>query len=363
VNNQSQSKQNRGDFLAALSKADAKEQANCFRINGTGILREGVEISINHPLGGGNPALFVGEQSIRRHYTRGCFYRPSRKNYDEGIVRRMDIETMSPEGRKSFDLLVRPKDDASSLYVQIDTSIPGVVNFKKKFWDLAVVNGGDVVIHAGSEWLVRLNQPDSVVDIFYPDGSVRSLVRKGRSLLRLNLDIETQARKRIDQAKGELDRATKLEDVERIRLWNSSLDELTAILAVSPRFSTKVFDEVFDFLKSAAENGVVWGASKTAILGTLSHSPARQLIFGMAYDVGMTRRKAVKLKLETGNVVTLFPAKDKSPPGSSDGFRERQTKLTARRLRDAGDRDAIKRLPRPGKAPDDYGKNCKKKNK
>lgn len=269
-----------------LGNAIAKEAAlpaTCYRLDYTGALSEGIELSLNHPLTGGKPALLVGETYILRNYERGCLYEP--RNGGVGLVRRAVLETkVFDGGKKSLLLLTQPSDENTPTLLHV--SFPETVRPKERFW--VGVSSSDkvtVLIQDSGEMLVSFSGEDSGALIFGKDGGVRRVIYKNRALRTEALTIEEQSVARI----ARVDRAMEEEGARKnpgenpVPKEDAMLHELIAVMAIGGKHSEVVFAKVYNSLRDKAKKGGIRPAVKDHAVEALKKQwPANALCLARA---------------------------------------------------------------------------------
>ena len=273
-----------GGTLAALLETEDRRPPTAWRLNGTGKLEEGLRLELNHPQTGGKLCVFVGEYFILRHHgNNGCFYHPA-AGTGYAVARRIAVGKKEfSDGRKPMKLLVQPVAD-SPLLLHVSTAIPGLVRAKERMW-VGIIHNGEVVAQDGDEALVVFPNRDGEIAIFYPDGSIKRVVREGDVLKMVPVSLEEQAEVRIDHVKNMLEIAADLSDDERMKREDFAQHQLVAIMRFGGRRSSTVFQETFGLLLNWAEAGRIRpGVRKHAEKVLAEHWPAHALKFGWVFD-------------------------------------------------------------------------------
>lgn len=275
--------------MADLLSADDAKPATVFCINASGPIREGITLSLSHPLTGGKPALMLGEHfTLVSNHGNGCLFR--KMTDTTALVRRLDIRHLERPGKSALPVLVNPTS-TDTLYLQVDTHLPVHIIPKERFCS-GVMPNDSISIYGGTEYLVRLVGDGDSVDILYGDGSVRQVVRTGNTLKLRPLMAEDQARVRIQHALYGLATAAKTSDESAIKGRDWFYHQLAAIIAVGGRRSATTLTNALDPLTDAARDGDIRSNVKQHVIAALHHAPAQALQFGMDCDAGHSCRMA-----------------------------------------------------------------------
>lgn len=286
----------------ALARAIEQESGmptNCFTLNGTGEVTQGIVIQLNHPRLTSNPitgkrdaGLVLGEGHVLpRNRKDGCIFAPMENG---GYVRRMDIRILEREGKKPLKFLVHPEQEMNGpLFLLVNTTLPGVVRFKEKFWT-GVQHSAEMIAQSGDETLLRFNEEGQEARVFYPDGNVVCVVRRGGMLHNLAISIEEKATLRIYRADQALDRTYNLVGDGRAKAEDSALHELIAIMAIGGARSQEVRESIFNRLMQRSDE-LRPGVKKHA-LQALSRWPNKQQEFRWACETAVSLKATSKPK-------------------------------------------------------------------
>lgn len=244
--------------LARAWAKEAREVPNCFRLNGSDGLIEGIEMTLDHSLLPGKPAVFVGELGVVRNYKNGCLYHYNGNG--TATVKRASVEWVKIAKGKSFPTLVKPEGKTDEAIVHVSVSLPSNVSVKEKFW-AGVLVGENAKILAScfkeKEFLLQFLENGASATIFYEDGSVRGIFWEDNRLQVVGFSIEDQAKARISQIEKFLEEAEQMDGDAKVRKQDFALHLLCGVLAVSGARSREVFDLAFERILDAADDGLV----------------------------------------------------------------------------------------------------------
>ncbi len=314
-----------GSNMAPTLQGEANKRPNCFKMNGTGKIEEGIKLELGHPAVSGKPALFIGDYYIFSNYKNGVAFD------SKGTVRRAILKQLTREGMKPLKLLTQPNGPNPPLLLHVDTNLPSGTKPKEHFWS-GVDTDEDVLAWSGKETLVSFSADQSWADIFYGDGAVKRVIRQGPQLVVQQLTLEEQAERRIEQAIYNIEIAKDEQDGDRrIPREDRSLHQLIAVLAIGGTRSSVVFRQVYGLLKDFARIGDM-----------------RPRVLAHTMDVLRERFPDHVVEFEDMSLASKFgfhsslanydaPIRDRRSTPS-----ERKAKLAARALRDQQTRAAMR---------------------
>ena len=209
-----QSAQRSAKGLGAALQEDSQRAANCFSVNSTGRLDEGIYLTLHEQKPGGfgeyPPHLKVGHQFIlrNRNGSYGCVYRPTNEG---GLVRRAEIVTVTPIEGEPFDVLNCPSDTSPHfhlLLIHYGLAQQDGVKLKDSVYELGIWHGvfgtAKLVRSSGDQALVRFDEDGQEVHVMYPNGLVRSVIRENGLLMLQSLSDAEMAMVRVANAEEQL---------------------------------------------------------------------------------------------------------------------------------------------------------------
>lgn len=337
-----------GPSIQALLLEEASLPANCFQVNGTGKLNEGIEIHLAHPASQNRPALIVGEHAFRLKDRGACLYTVT--SSETALVRRMKVKSFG-EGPKPRRLLARHDDD-TPLYVLVDPTMQYGQGVKPRFyfWTGVKCSGESLVNDLfNSERFIALENDADYVDVFYSDGRVFRTVRKGNMLTPVNLSLEEQAGLRIQNILDQIGELTKLprETSGRTRRIDKKYHELLDIMEVGGKRSKIVLERIYDLFTDAGRKAELRMGVRNRLLTILkAYWPAHLIRFPLDSE------PKVLGKVSPRATLSVPAQKPKGPPPAAKARR------TKRSLRDAEER-ILRKGSSGGKSSNKNGGNKK----
>ena len=246
------------ETLANAWAKEARQPANCFRLNGADGVVEGIEMTLDHPSLPGRPAVFAGNWGVCRNRRDGCLYCPVGNG--TAVVNRASVEWVPVREGKPFPTLVKPEGKTGEAILHVSASAPVHILIKRKFW-AGVISGEGAKILAScykeKEFIIHFSAENASAAVFYEDGSVRGLLLENGRLKVVDFSLEDQVKARIRQAEGLLEEAEALGSDDRARKQDFALHLLCDILSVAGKRSEEMFDLAFSKILDAAEDGIV----------------------------------------------------------------------------------------------------------
>lgn len=330
--------------------------ANAFSLNGTGVMQEGIEVEINHPMGGDLPVLMLGE-----YWMQSDRFYPCRVVEEDSrfLARHLAIKTIeSSQGRRPRRQLTRPQGSNVPLLLFVNPSVrlpkgaTQTANFWKGVGDCPLIMSTD---YRSGETLLSFSKDGDSASIFLSDGRVLGVVRNDRVLQVVKLTLEEQAERRVQLAVNALKKAeTDLKGDNLVRAVDLLYHMLADVLAVGGKRSDSVFDKVSNILIEAGEQGRLRSGVQLHVeeaFNKVCSSTALQ--FKLACESANARKNGGGA---FGNVHLLSDCTNpKGPPPSA------RAKKAARSARDAAERSMRRGSSQEIPLHQNGGKNSKKK--
>ncbi|MEK7510920.1 MAG: hypothetical protein AAB582_01650 [Patescibacteria group bacterium] len=326
---------------AAALLGESEKPANCFKMNGTGKIEEGIMLELNHPLASGAPALFVGQRYILQNRQNACIFERAAEG---GRVRRAIIEWKKPASKKPFPLLTQPNGGNPPFLLQVipHLSVPENVQATMKIrFAYDVITDAEIIEmdHRNQETLIALREGQHV-DVFYVDGSVKRAVCTGDTVVINPLTIDEQAAARIQRAKryiavmnGQIEASFDTERERCARQRDATLHELISVMEVGGKRSPDVIDKVLQVLAEYGREGVLRAESvRSRSVGVLRKLDASRV---MAFEEACLPSAYVRQVTIDSGLLDLNTVRKGTPA-------DRKAKLAARSLRDKEARAAMK---------------------
>lgn len=200
--------------LGNALQEDNQRAPNCFTVNSTGALDEGVYLTLHAPKPDGSgeypPHLKVGHNFLlrNRNGAQGCIYRPSERG---GLVRRAEIVTVTPIQGKPFQVINCPSEeklDFQLLHVHFGMAKEDKVHLKERVYQLNIWHGvfgtAEPLLVSGDQALIKFTEDGQEVHVMYPSGLVRSVVREHGYLRLQTFSNAEMAEVRVGNAKHQL---------------------------------------------------------------------------------------------------------------------------------------------------------------
>jgi len=237
--------------LAATQRYSASPEVLCYRINGSGEMKEGFEIELEHPLTLKRPALFVGRRYMLVDHQRAC---DMQEHGTIGIALNAAIDW--PRITRSYD------NDPLLLHVNPIVELAPGAKHREMFWTGVKTYGGARITVKGfvdddgrdKEVVVGFDADDSYVDIFYDDGKVVRIKRECGLLVNQHLSASDQAQTRIENALTAVQVASRLPDpAAKGRGTDAGYHQIASVLTIVGRHSKSAFDDVFNVIEGLAK--------------------------------------------------------------------------------------------------------------
>lgn len=246
-----------GTLAQALAK-EARQAPNCFQLNGTGGVIEGIEMTLDHPRLPSKPAVFVGEWRVVRNFRDGCLYLSNGDG--TATVKRASVEWVRVGEGKPFPTLVKPEGKTSEALVHVSVPMPSNFSAKEKFWT-GVLAGQNAKVLAfclkEKEFLVQFLEDGASATTFYEDGSVKGLLWEDFQLKVIDFSLEDQAKARVLQIEKLMEEAEAMDGNAKVKKQDFAFHLLCGVLAVGGSRSKEVFDLAFERILDAVDDGLV----------------------------------------------------------------------------------------------------------
>lgn len=330
--------------------------ANAFTLNSAGKVQEGIEVEIDHPMGGKQPLLMLGEHWL-----------PSDRSYPCRVVeedskvmaRHLAIKTVQlSEGRKPLRLLTQPQGSNGPLLLFVDpaVSLPRGAMQTANFWK--GVGECPLIVsehYKSGQTLLAFPKDGDSASVFYSDGRVLGVVRRGNILETVQLPLEEQAERRIRIATNAIKKAeANLKGENLVRVVDVLYHMLADVLAVGGKRSETVFEKISTLLLAAGEQGRLR-------LGVQNHVQAafHKVCSTTALEFVLACERANARKEGNGAFGNVsLPSLVAGPKGPPPSARAKQAKRSAR---DREERDRRRGSSQEIPLHQNGGRNSKKK--
>jgi hypothetical protein len=295
---------------------------NCFSF-GWGGISEGIEVVVDHPLTPNKTAVFVGNHYFFQNNRNGfdCIQRNGKK-----YVLQASIETIKPFQKAEFKVLSKQQGDKPDILILIDTGLPDGMTPKGRFsYGAYAIGGGKVEAKSGKETLVSI--PDlSHVDVYFMDGSVRRIERKGSYLNIIKLSVTEQGLLRVRLAQSSLDEIESLNLIsdERAKRRDAVLHQVATVTEFGGK-DPEIMEATVSILLEAAEAGIGTGVKNHMLSVLATISPAHALILNKICD-DVSSEKRFGIVVITKSTMSLESSRPES--GITRLERERRKKAS-----------------------------------
>ncbi len=283
-------------------------------------------MTFGHPMVSGKPAIFVGGHYILRDIFGGFEYV---RFGSKGLVECASIKMIERDGKAPMMVLSQQSTNPDFL-VHVNVILPENMTPREKFSFGVHTDGGKIEVRHGAEALVSLPKGASV-NIFFPDGSVRRLVRDGFKLSVVKLTALEMGLARLEWTQSSLDelRVANLSSEVRDPRQDAVLHQVATVLKFGGG-SSEILEIGFGILKEYADNGAIRLGVKTHALEVLRDvSPAYALILNQVCNEMTAKR------FSAGAFGDIQAEVCSKPTSKGDSDRKaREAKLAARRLKD-----------------------------
>ncbi len=231
--------------IEQLLGEDAVLPANAFRIDRSGLIEEGINLTLNAKRADGKtfpPHLRIGEVFLTNG-NPGAVYRPIK---GQGIVRRLALR----EG--DFPKVVRPEKDDTALYLLVNANFQGAGQLRTEVRRDLFGTAEEIMMSRG-EALIRFNADGEKITVFYADGHVLSIERQDGALWASDYSKVEMLNERLEQAERQLEICEWEDDEDKAYRRREGILFGIILLLRLTRSYPEVRDRLIDWLKDRSD--------------------------------------------------------------------------------------------------------------